>query len=254
MTCVAQQKTEVIDSTIKATYNSNPDVKISIELVHGSTQYFFIYGTVISTESQRVDSITTFEIGSITKLFTSYLIAQQAQAGRISLDSFVDEYLPPQVKLNPKIQSKIKVSDLASHQSGLPDFDMLRLLQLNPVQPLDEVTTEMVDSILVHTSDLESLGAYQYSNISYVLLGYILENVVGSNYEKIVNNNLLKPLKMKNTFTSDFSSGISTMGYDFQNNKRGFLNWNCVIAPAGLLKSNTSDMLKFIQFLLATDD
>jgi len=130
---------------------------------------------------------------------------------------------------------------------------MSNLIALNPTQPLDEITIEMVDSILVNTTNLKSLGSYRYSNISYVLLGYILENVVGNEYEKIVNDNILKPFKMKNTYTSDFSKGTITTGYDYQNNKREFLNWNSVIAPAGLLKSNTSDMLKFLQFLLNTD-
>ena len=43
---------------------------------------------------------------------------------------------------------KIKVSDLASHQSGLPDFDFKQLMKVNPKQPLNEVTKQMVDSIL----------------------------------------------------------------------------------------------------------
>lgn len=242
-----------IDSLVKATSIQNPEIGISVGFIEGNNQYFFNYGFTDRTKRIKVNEKATFEIGSITKLVTSYLLLQQVEAGKIHLDSMIDGYLPDFLELNSAIKNKIKVSDLASHQSGLPGFDMMHLIEINPTQPLDEVTLEMVDSILVNTTSLESFGSYRYSNISYVLLGYIIENVVGDTYENIVKNNMLQPFRMKNTYTTDYKRGVITTGYNMQNERRDFLNWNSVMAPAGLLKSNSSDLVEFIRILLSPE-
>jgi len=55
---------------------------------------------------------------------------------------------------------------------------------------------------------------------------------------------------MRNTLTSVIEGRNQTTGYNAKNEKRDFFNWNSVIAPAGLIKSNTKDMLKFVIELL----
>jgi len=93
--CFAQNKITEIDSTIKSIYSLNPDIGMSVGLVYDMNQHFFSYGDVNRTGGRKVDSLTIFEIGSITKVFTSYLIAQQVVAGKINLDNVIDNYLPP---------------------------------------------------------------------------------------------------------------------------------------------------------------
>lgn len=239
-----------IDSIIKVNSNLNPKVGISVGFISNNEEHFFNYGNLNRTDSAKISENSIFEIGSITKLFTAYLIAQQVELGKINLDNVIDGYLPSFFKLNKDIQNQIKVSDLASHQSGLPDFDFKQLMEVNPKQPLNEVTKKMVDSILTNTSKLNSYGSYQYSNISYVLLGYILENIVKDNYENIIKNNILTTYNMSKTKTSDYVDNDITAGYNAQGELQDFFNWNSVIAPAGLLKSNSIDMLKFIRLLL----
>lgn len=248
--CFAQNKITKIDSIIKAKYILNPEIGISIGLVYNTDQYFFNYGNSNRTDGQTIESETIFEIGSVTKLLTAYLIAQQVEKRKINLDNYIDDYLPSHIVLDSSIKNIIKISDLASHQSGLTDFDFKHLMTINPLQPLDEVTKEMVDSILTNTSDLNSLGSYKYSNISYVLLGYILENVCKDSYDNILRKNLLTPLKMNQTMTMVYKGSKQTTGYNAENEQRDFFNWNSTIAPAGLIKSNATDMLKFVIELL----
>ncbi|WP_382382247.1 serine hydrolase domain-containing protein [Formosa undariae] len=239
-----------IDSIIKVNSNLNQKIGISVGFIKNNEEHFFNYGNLNRTDSTKISQNSIFEIGSITKLFTAHLIARQVELGKIDLDNTIDDYLPPFFELNTGLQNKIKVSDLASHQSGLPDFNFQELMEVNPKQPLNEVTKEMVDSVLMNTSNLKSYGSYQYSNISYVLLGYILENIVQDNYENIIKNNILIPLNMSKTKTLDYAGNEVTMGYNAQGELQDFFNWNSVIAPAGLLKSNATDMLKFIRLLL----
>ena len=67
--------------------------------------------------------------------------------GKLKIDNFIDNYLPKEYILSEKIKGKLKISDLASHQSGLPDFDFGKLIELNPKQPLD-IRKEAIHSII----------------------------------------------------------------------------------------------------------
>lgn len=250
----AQEMITKVDSIIKMNSNLNPKIGISVGFIIKNEEHFFNYGNLNKTDSLKINENSIFEIGSITKLFTAHLIAQQVESGKIDLDNVIDDYLPSFFILNKEIQNKIKVSDLASHQSGLPDFDFKQLMKVNPKQPLNEVTKKMVDSILTNTSELKSYGSYQYSNISYVLLGYILENIVKDNYENIILNNILTTCNMDKTKMSVYTGNNITVGHNALGESQDLFNWNSVIAPAGLLKSNSTDMLKFIQLLLLTNN
>lgn len=127
----AQNQISKIDSIIKAIYTLNPDIGISVGFVNEKDEHFFNYGYTSRAGSQKVDCETSFEIGSITKLFTTYLISQQVEAGKMNLDSVIDIYLPSKIILNTAIKNRIKVSDLASHKLGIPDFDFEHLMSIN---------------------------------------------------------------------------------------------------------------------------
>jgi CubicO group peptidase (beta-lactamase class C family) len=69
--------------------------------------------------SRTKDSRTKFEIGSITKQFTSMLVLQFVNEGKIKLDGHVSDYLPYYRK---DTGDRISISELLSHTSGVPDF------------------------------------------------------------------------------------------------------------------------------------
>ncbi len=251
--CTAQNKSAKVNSIVKEIYEENPDLGISVGLIYNDEKHFFNYGSINREKERQVDNQSVFEIGSVSKLLTSYLIAQQVEKGNIQLNDYIDDYLSGYFRMNPAIQRQIKISDLASHQSGLPDFDLSRLLNVNPHNPFDEVTEQMVDSILFTTTDLSKLGSYEYSNVSYVLLGYILESVCDDKYEQILKKYILDPLRMDGTLTSEvIQTDNITTGYSSLNEPQVMFNWNGTFAPAGLVKSTSLDMVKFLEELLAS--
>lgn len=69
-----------------------------------------------------VDANTVFEIGSVTKVFTSLLLADAVQRGEVALTDPVSKYLPPNVKVPEHGGEKITLVDLATHTSGLPSL------------------------------------------------------------------------------------------------------------------------------------
>jgi CubicO group peptidase (beta-lactamase class C family) len=244
-----QDITKKIDSIIKDSYQKNPDVSISVGFIKNNEEYYTAYGNLSKDSQTKVDKNTVFEIASITKILTSNLIAQAVIDHKIKVDDYIDSYLPKEYVLHENLKNKIKVSDLASHQSGLPDIDFGKLIELNPQQPTSSVTAETLTTIINNCTELKDYGKYRYSTIGYTLLGQILEKVYGKSYDEDIKSKIINPLKMTNTFTKNFEVKNKVVGYNPDGGAQEFFNWN-VMVSAGLVKSNASDMVKYLKAVL----
>lgn len=244
-----QDITKKIDSIIKDSYQKNPNVSISVGFINNNEEYYTAYGNLSKDSQTKVDKNTVFEIASITKILTSNLIAQAVIEHKIKADDYIDNYLPKEYVLNKNLKNKIKISDLASHQSGLPDVDFAKLIALGPQQPLNNVTQETLTSIINNCNELIDYGKYRYSTIGYTLLGQILEKVYNKSYDEIISDKIIRPLHMKNTLTKDFNVKNRTTGYNPDGGIQEFLKWN-ITAPAGQIKSNASDMVAYLKAVL----
>jgi CubicO group peptidase (beta-lactamase class C family) len=248
-----QDITKRIDSLIKSNYIKNPDVGISVGFIKNNEEYYTAYGKLNKESQIDINKYSIFEIASITKILTSNLIAQAAIDNKINLDEYIDNYLPNEYVLHKNLKNKIKISDLASHQSGLPDLDFGKLIELNPQQPVSSVTKKTLISIINNCSELNDYGKYRYSTIGYTLLGQILEKVYSKSYDKIIRNQILKPLQMTSTLTKDFNVKNITSGYNPTGGIQEFFKWN-ITASAGLVKSNASDMIKYLKAILTKEN
>jgi CubicO group peptidase (beta-lactamase class C family) len=245
-----QSTAKKIDSICRAISNKNPQVGISIGLLDNGKEYFFNYGTISRKNKLAVDQNTIYEVGSVTKLLTANLIIQASNEGKLKIDDFIDDYLPKEYVLSKEIKGKLKISDLASHQSGLPDLDFKKLTELNPKQPLD-IDKQTIYSIINENTHLIDYGNYRYSNINFILLGVILEKVYAKDFDTLLKEKIFLPSKMENTLTTSFNVKNKVVGYDFKGVEQDFFVWNSLVAPGGLLKSSTSDMTKFLKVLLS---
>ncbi|KAF2325812.1 serine hydrolase domain-containing protein [Flavobacterium nitrogenifigens] len=238
-----------IDSIIKDNHQKNPNVGISVGFVLNSEEYYTAYGNLNAESQIKIDKNSIFEIASITKILTSNLIAQAAIEKKLKLEDYIDSYLPKEYVLQNNLKNKIKISDLASHQSGLPDIDFGKLIELNPQQPISSVTKESLAAIVNNCTELKDYGKYRYSTIGYTLLGQILEKVYNKSYDEIITSKMIKPLKMTRTLTKDFNVKNCTVGHNPEGGIQEFFNWN-ITAPAGLVKSNASDMVTYLKAIL----
>ena len=168
---------------------------------------------------------------------------------KFKVDDYIDNLLPKGYVLHNNLKNKIKISDLASHQSGLPDIDFGKLIELNPQQPVSSVTEKSLIDIINNCTELKDYGKYRYSTIGYTLLGQILEKAYGKSYDAIIRSKIIDPLKMKNTLTTDFNVKNRTVGHNPDGGVQEFMNWN-VTAPAGLVKSSASDMVTYLKAVL----
>jgi CubicO group peptidase (beta-lactamase class C family) len=246
-----QEMFSKVDSIVKNTFNINKDISISVGLYKNGAEYYTSYGNLNRENSPKVNENSLFEIASITKILTSNLIAQAVLENNMKLNDFIDDYLPKQYQLHKNLQQKIKISDLASHQSGLPDIDFRTLITANPQQPTGSVNKETLTALINSADALIDYGNYRYSTISYVLLGQILETIYTKSYAEIIEEKMILPLKMKRTFTTEFSVENKMTGYNPGGGTQEFFDWN-IVAPAGLVKSSAKDMIRYVKAVLDT--
>jgi CubicO group peptidase (beta-lactamase class C family) len=233
---------------------TNPETGVVIGIyANGKTQYYSI-GTRSLNGKAALDSATLFEIGSATKTFTGLLLAKNIQEGRIGLNDHIDRYLPPGALSGKRYQNQVKLTDLASHQSGLPNLSsdkyFISLMGLNPGNPFRPVSKQYLYKILKETDTLNQYARYQYNNYAYSLLGDLIERRNKQPYASMVISEILRPLNMQNTsFAVVQSSNVAGL-YD----QRGKAQENMIlnaVAPAGGLKSNAVDLLKYLKAQIA---
>jgi CubicO group peptidase (beta-lactamase class C family) len=244
-----QDFSKKIDSIIKDNYQKNPDVSISVGFIHNNKEYFTAYGRLSKESKIDINKNTIFEIASITKILTSNMIAQAVIDHKIKLDDYIDNHLPTEYVLHENLKNKIKISDLASHQSGLPDIDFGKLIELNPQQPISNVTEKTLTALINNCTELKDYGKYRYSTIGYTLLGQILEKAHNKSYDEIIRDKIINPLHLKNTLTAEFDVKNTATGYNPQGGTQELFKWN-VTAPAGLVKSNATDMVNYLKAVL----
>ena len=199
----------------------------------------------------RLDSTTVFEIGSITKVFTSALLAEMVERGEVKLDDPISKYLPKTVRVPARKGKEITLVDLATQTSGLPRLPTnLRPATIaNPYA--DYTVANLYEFLSGHTLTRDIGTQYEYSNLGVGLLGHVLSLRAGKSYEALLEERILEPLGMHDTGITLTSSAESRMAQGFNANGEPVGRWDLpAIAGAGALRSTASDMVKFLSAAL----
>ena len=196
--------------------------------------------------ARPLDADSVFEIGSITKVFTTTLLLDMADRGLVKLDDPLGKYLPASVRVPSRNGRQITLVDLATHTSGLPRL-MTNLTPADPGNPYGSYTVEQLYAFLSSYELPRDIGAqYEYSNVGMGILGHVLALRAGKDYEELVTERILRPLGMTHT-------GITMTPWMKQHLAVGHNMahapvpaWDVrTIAGAGALRSTLMDMLAF---------
>ncbi len=152
---------------------------------------------------------TKFHIASLTKTFTATAIVLLEKEGLLSFDDPLSKFLPDFPN-----SDKIKISQLLTHSSGVPDFYALPEYEELKTKPL--AISDWIGLLKTKPLDFEPGKQSAYSNSGYALLALVIEKVSGKSYEDFLRERILKPLKMSNTGTWDDGALIvnRASGYD----------------------------------------
>jgi CubicO group peptidase (beta-lactamase class C family) len=211
---------------------------------------FAAYGRV-SIGGQEPTADTVFEIGSITKVFTSFLLADMVERGEVALNDPVQKYLPASVKVPSRGRKEILLVDLATHSSGLPR-DSVDVDLTSDKNPYEEFTASDLYAFLGSYKLQRDPGSkIEYSNVGVALLGHALELRAGVGYEELLRRRIFEPLGMTSTTITLNDELRSRRATGYNPSLSPVLPWTAkVIIPTGGVNSTATDMLKFAAAVL----
>ncbi|HWU70457.1 MAG TPA: serine hydrolase domain-containing protein [Pseudoxanthomonas sp.] len=147
------------------------------------------------------DARTRYPIASITKLFTSALILQLRDEGRLDLDRSVRTYLPD---YPGEAADKVTVRQLLNHTSGLPSYDGITdaASAMREGMPVYQLPHDS-DSLLARYASGKLVSApgtkFEYNNADYIVLGKIVERLRGETFDQALRQYLLQPLGLQDS-------------------------------------------------------
>jgi CubicO group peptidase (beta-lactamase class C family) len=202
------------------------------------------YGYKDYANKKVIDPNGIFQIGSITKQFTSTVILRLYEQGKLDVKDKLIKYIPDFPRGN-----EITLENLLTHTSGI--YNYTNDNKFMNIESLLHVELErMISMMKSKPLEFQPGTKFSYSNSNYILLGYIIQKVTGKPYEQVVHEYIFNPL------------GMTHSGFDFKNLKDtnkvvGYLAFDKslqVIAPivdssasfaAGAMYSTLDDLYKW---------
>lgn len=212
--------------SLKAYLDDHPEAAVVVGIVDAKGTHVFGFGKLKADDpNSEPNGKTIYQIGSITKVFTTTMLAQDVLAGRIKLDVPAQQYMPTEFVLPKEQDCEITLEDLATHHSGLPALPQLSIALMigggiakNPYAGLDH---ESLAQLLPVTWLSNPIGSeYSYSNLGIGLIGEALVHTNhADSYDTLVKERIIKPLELVDTGVelddkklSRLAQGYNTLG------------------------------------------
>ena len=221
--------------------------QVALAMYQDSTPVFLGFERKGDTLIAVDNADQVFEIGSISKVFTSAFLAQAIAEGRVTADQPVDSLLGYTLNGNPGIT----LQQLANHTSGLPRIPSNLMLYLitHPHNPYQKYSPAQLNTYLTEKLDApaEPGTTYAYSNLGAGLLGYAMTQLYDQSYEALLQRKIAEPLGMSQT-TTDLTRVQDRLVGGLKPNGRPAQHWeftDALIGTGGIL-STTRDLTAFL--------
>lgn len=231
---------------IAQTLSYYPDqTQLSIAFIADSLT--FAYGAIRNNDTLKTidNHDRVFEIGSLSKVFTSTLLADLAIKNTLLIDQPIQNYLDFPINDGLQITSK----ELSNHTSGLPRIPSGFIWESiwhmdNPYKDYNETKLRKYMSSEMELEH-DPGTTFQYSNIGAGILGYVLTQIENQSFEEMLQQKIFQPLGMPHSTTrrmlvrDKLVAGLSNRGNPTS-------NWDLGAIPgAGAILSTAADMAKF---------
>ena len=236
----------LIDATDK--YKNNDNLKlidqiINAEIENGFTSAQLVitkngkiikqsaYGNVNSYDKDgsriengtKVTNDTLYDLASNTKMYaTNYAIQKLVSEGKLDIEQKVSEIFPDfKDKQDDKIKGKdnLTVKEILQHQAGFPADPQYHNNNYDPNSPTlaspngnklfnqnrDEMLKKVIDTPLEYVPGTKTM----YSDVDYILLGFIVEKISGQNLDEYMKENYYKPLGLTHITFNPLENGFN---------------------------------------------
>lgn len=187
------------DSIVKS-YIQQKDPGCAVGIMKdGQVLFSQVYGSANLDYKIPVSDSTLFNLASVSKQFTAFLVLLLEKEGKLNLDEEIQKYIPDL----EKFAYPVTIRQLVHHTSGIPSSDNLRLFagisQEAPWSAEDEFNMVKLYHKLIYQPGSEQ----NYSNTGYFLLTRIIEKVTGKSFSQCMSEMVFKPLNMKTAAVYD---------------------------------------------------
>jgi len=192
----------------------------------GQTPSFYAAGWHDRNNKIPADPDALFKIASISKLYDAVAVTKLVHDRRLFLDKTLADYLP---ELVGRIENaeKITLRMMVQHRSGIPNYSDSPNYWAVPLESYEENLELALDL----PANFEPGEDYEYCNTNYLLLNKIMDNTLGYKNFQFIQEEILVPLNLNNTFASLSEVNIDDVmsGYhvghdpDLKTDKRGML-------------------------------
>ena len=220
----------------------NNDVRGSILIATDSGIIWASGSRSVDKNGDTVTPLSTYEIGSLTKMYTAAVIFKLIDEGKLALTDRVPAYFPAYTKANG-----MTIFDLLHMRSGIVDFaNDCETFFHNDEALMDALDNgEITDDVfLEHLYALDPVfepgSKMEYCNTNYVLLAMIIEKITGKSYRENVRERIFEPLGMDCSSAVTFGDVTSV-----PEGKYGYMKEYQIARGAGDIHSNALDLLKF---------
>lgn len=216
------------------TLKNKDDAVITVGIIKNGEMTYTVYGKNARILPQHK---YIYEIGSLTKTFTTSLLSKAVSEGKVSLEKPIDAYLDlPEKDYYPSLER------LVTHTSGYKGYylegqmvDNFFHKQENDFYGIDLNTLERrIGKINLENKDYK----FKYSNFGLAVVGDVLAKVYKEDYDSLINSYIRNDLKLTDTRINDGSGDLT-----------GYWNWkqNDAYLAAGSLTSDISNVMNYIQ-------
>ena len=278
---------EQVEVTVRKYTKKHKNRSLVVGIIRNGTVEIQGYGHVSKGQDFVPDENTIFEIGAITSVFTTTLMMLESQAGKFRTIDPINQYLPSDVKapafqpficrmedpLNltgggregrvkmicepDPLRQPISISfcDLASHTSGLPNAPK-GLYSLHPLSwtrrhrsdPYHDFTRDQLyQNLYKHVLSVPPGAFFSYSNAGIALLGNLIADLHGDDYQSVLRKKILLPLGMHDTGVDIMPEDSYRFADGHRKTGKVTEHWHFdAMAPAGGLRSTAADLARFL--------
>jgi CubicO group peptidase (beta-lactamase class C family) len=199
-----------------------------------------------------------FLMASVSKVITATALLQLHETGAFELNDRINDYLPFNVSV-PSYSTDITFQMLLTHTSGIADnFDEMDKHyyygQDSPIALSFFIENYLVPGGMYYDGDKNFTGAepgteHEYSNIGTALIGVLVEELSGTDFNTYCQQNIFSPLGMEQTsWRLDQANGTIVTPYDdIDGENQAIVHYTNTDYPNGGLRTTARDMHQFLK-------
>jgi serine-type D-Ala-D-Ala carboxypeptidase/endopeptidase len=228
---------------------------VSVGVISDGKVWTSHYGALDGKGTAAPNNETIYEIGSISKVFTSLLLADAVVTRRLKLDDPISVVMSDLADENPGVGRSITFKHLSHHVSGLPVMPS-NIRPADSTNPFAGYDRAMLTDYLLTAKPVRKPGDdYEYSNLAAGLLGDLLARQAGVTYEALLKQKLTGPLKMSDTGITLSSDQAKRFAPPHNAALLPDKSWDFdALAGCGAIRSSIEDMLLFAEASLHPSD